>query len=952
MANSISKKEYSNIGLRFDELLQKGIELTQKYSGDLWTDYNYHDPGVTILEYLVYALMDLSYRTNLPIEDLFFLNVDNFDSVQNNLLFAPHEAFSIDPYTELDYRKMIIDRIKIVKNAWVNPIKNDPSGCKGLFEILIQSREDLDDKKKKELQNEVTSLFHQHRNIGNDLATIKLLNEIPLTIIGKINIDVDAVGEFVMANIYSEIDHYINLEITSQDPFELIKEGKATDEVFSGPRPIHGFISTDNLKPKSDSLFVSRIKDIINKVEGVKNIVNLKVLKKGIPVHEDQITFDSESYPTIEYDARTDSDKENRIHIFKNNIELDIDPITTQQLIDFELAAKRNNYLGKINYKDNLPRGRFLPEEIKKHYAIHDDFPVAYGLGRNSQIPRNDSEERKAKAKQLRGYLSFFEQFIANHLAQLTHLRELFSVNNLDGETYFTQYPKGIPYFHRIIDGGPNGYREYLKEISNQDTNYYSRMNRVLDHLLARFSEYIDGDALKKYALQDNLKSRPQIEKEIIDTKVRFLKNIIPLTTSRNTSFDYKSRKIWNSDNISKLELKIGITLNFLRLDKRSLVTPLKEWVSFKKNSGNKENWYDDTIQDENKTTIIVKRLSSSTYSDNELHFPQQKISFILHLFSNATNPKYLRIIKNNDSKNQLYSVLFKGIEPSSELLIYENSNLESCENLVEKFKSRIFKLNRNCEGLHMVEHILLRPLEPIFFTFNILDKSGKIFLTGYLPGSLAEQNIISDEIPLLGSRSENFSVISEDKNITFKVLLYNSNRDNIMKPDANRDNIMTPVANRYKVMTPVAKLTQVFNSRPGAQAAIENAVTYLKRINDRELLLNQVLEITSTDLNMKDLSDEFNYSNEISFILPSWPTRFQNHDFITLLKSIVAENIPAHFNANIYLLDPEKLANFEEVFGNWLQLKAQESPKLRDIDNLSLQLTQILLKLKKSGGS
>ncbi len=926
MANSISKKEYSNIGLRFDELLEKGIELTQKYSGDIWTDYNYHDPGVTILEYLVYALMDLSYRTNLPIEDLFFLNVDNFDSVQNNLLFAPHEAFPIDPYTELDYRKMIIDRIKMVKNAWVNPIQNDPYGYKGLFEILIQSREELDDQKRAALQNEVASLFHQNRNIGNDLVRLKLLNEIPLTIIGKINIDVDAVGEYVMAKIYSEIDDYINPEITSQDPFELIQEGKDTDEVFSGPKPIHGFIPTENLRPKSDTLFVSRIKDIINKVEGVKSIISLKVLKKGIPVHEDQITFDNESYPIIEY-AGIDSDTADSIQIFKNNIELDIDPITTQQLIDFDLAAKRNNYLGKINYKDNLPRGRFLPQEIKKHFAIHDDFPIAYGLGRNSQIPRNDSNERKAKSVQLRGYLSFFEQFIANHLAQLTHLRELFSINNLEGETYYTQYPDGIPLFDEIIFGDPDSFKEYLKTISNQDTNYYTRMNRALDHLLARFSEYIDGDALKKYAMQGDAQSRQHIEKGIIDTKVRFLKNIIQLTTSRNTAFDYKSKKIWDSDNFSKLELKIGLTLNILHLQKRSLVRPLLEWVGIKKNSDSQENWYEDSIQGQDNVQIIVKRLSPNAYSDNELHFPKQHISFISHLFSNATNPKFLRIIKNNNLGNQLYSVLFKGVDSSNELVIYENSNLENCEHLVERFKNRIFELNTNCEGFHMIEHILLRPLEPIFFTFNILDESGQIFLTGYFPGSLSEQNIISDEIPLLGSRSENFSVISEDNNITFKVLLYDSN------------------------MQPVAKLKKEFNSRPGAEKALENAVIYLTRINNRELMLNQVLEITSTDLNMKEVPAEFNYSNEISFILPSWPTRFQNQDFITLLKSIVSENIPAHFNANIYLLDPEKLSKFEEIFGKWLHLKSQESADLKDIDILSVQLTQILEQLKNNAG-
>jgi hypothetical protein len=67
------------------------------------------------------------------------------------------------------------------------------------------------------------------------------------------------------------------------------------------------------------------------------------------------------------------------------------------------------------------------------------------------------------------------------------------------------------------------------------------------------------------------------------------------------------------------------------------------------------------------------------------------------------------------------------------------------------------------------------------------------------------------------------------------------------------------------------------------------------------------------------------------------------------LFKSIVSENIPAHFNANIYLLDPEKLSKFEEIFGKWLHLKSQESTDLKDIDILSVQLTQILAQLKNN---
>jgi hypothetical protein len=151
--------------------------------------------------------------------------------------------------------------------------------------------------------------------------------------------------------------------------------------------------------------------------------------------------------------------------------------------------------------------------------------------------------------------------------------------------------------------------------------------------------------------------------------------------------------------------------------------------------------------------------------------------------------------------------------------------------------------------------------------------------------------------------------------------------------------------------MQPVARLKKEFNSRPGAEKALENAVIYLTKINNRELLLNQVLEITSTDSNLKEVPDDFNFSNEISFILPAWPSRFQNKEFIRLFRNIVSENIPAHFNANIYLLDPEKLSRFEEIFGKWLQVKCQEHSDLKDVDILSVQLIQILAQLKNNAG-
>ena len=75
----------------YESLLRDGISLIQKFSGNKWTDYNFHDPGITILEQLCYALTDLGYRSNFKVEDLLLLNKDNFDIKNSNLLFPLNE---------------------------------------------------------------------------------------------------------------------------------------------------------------------------------------------------------------------------------------------------------------------------------------------------------------------------------------------------------------------------------------------------------------------------------------------------------------------------------------------------------------------------------------------------------------------------------------------------------------------------------------------------------------------------------------------------------------------------------------------------------------------------------------------------------------------------------------------------------------------------------------------
>ena len=93
-----------------------------------------------------------------------------------------------------DYRKLIIDRIKLVANAWVVPIKGNKMGLRGLFEIFIECSEELSDIEVHYLKKEVADLFYKYRLVGHDLEEVFILKKVYLSIEGAIVIESDALG--------------------------------------------------------------------------------------------------------------------------------------------------------------------------------------------------------------------------------------------------------------------------------------------------------------------------------------------------------------------------------------------------------------------------------------------------------------------------------------------------------------------------------------------------------------------------------------------------------------------------------------------------------------------------------------------------------------------------------------------------------------------------------------
>ncbi|MCP4661116.1 MAG: hypothetical protein GY856_37415, partial [bacterium] len=202
--------------------------------------------------------------------------------------------------------------------------------------------------------------------------------------------------------------------------------------------------------------------------------------------------------------------------------------------------------------------GRLTPPAARDRDAgsylpVEHQFPALYGIGEMG-LPASASPERKARARQLRAYLTFFDQLLANLFAQLAHARDLYSFH---GENLRT-------YFERAIEGSglaPDRLREITAGPDSPE-----RKNRFLNHLLARFAERFTDYSLALFdampaAVSEAEKSDSQSEKLARD-KQAFLQRYPRISAGRGTGFDYL--RPWGEGNVSGLEERVRLKLGLL----------------------------------------------------------------------------------------------------------------------------------------------------------------------------------------------------------------------------------------------------------------------------------------------------------------------------------------------------------------------------------------------------
>ncbi len=113
---TISKNRQLPLPQDYDALRTEGLKYIEDLSHSIWTDYNEHDPGITTMEALCYAITELAYRSDFNMKDL--VTDKNGATVSGQVFFTAKQILTNNPLTIDDYRKLLID-LDGVHNTWL-----------------------------------------------------------------------------------------------------------------------------------------------------------------------------------------------------------------------------------------------------------------------------------------------------------------------------------------------------------------------------------------------------------------------------------------------------------------------------------------------------------------------------------------------------------------------------------------------------------------------------------------------------------------------------------------------------------------------------------------------------------------------------------------------------------------------------------------------------------------
>lgn len=901
---SISKNIETGDQTDFHFLRRTGIEYIEKLGGKLWTDYNSHDPGITTLEVLSYAITDLGMRMNLNMEDI-LASEDSENDIHTQFLKAA-EILPSRPLNELDYRKLFIDismpgnHSRPIRNCWLVPKteklyvdcktgkldfkpvgdKTESFNVKGLYDLYVDYAEDIDAEgsgcEKSNVNIQILDRYHANRSLCEDLAEIRQVETQKVAVCARIGLVNKADEELVHAKVLKTVNNYLSPEVHFYSLKQMLDKGLTTDQIFEGPLLDNGFIDTEELKASQLRREV-RLSDIISeimKIDGVKEIHEI-----SIAGCDNVVKQTNDWLLCIEKGRKPELCELSSFSYSKGSLPLNINDKKVQEYL---ATLKREEELLRDDARKNkeLPLPKGTSHDIGNYATILNEFPDTYGVG-ISGIIGNQSPEREALAKQLQGYLLFFDQILAGYFKHLEKVKEVLSINGGLKRTFFTQALKNIKGFDQLVSRYDTEDDDKLTDsLYKELDNSVERRNEVLDHLISRFAETFSDYTFVMKSLYG--KSTDEI---VLSNKENFLKEYTSLSKDRGLGYNYTligESDIWNTGNISGVQKRIARLLGIKNYTQRNLSQSPVSIIEAVENGKKSFTW---KIKDKDGSIVLS---SVNTYTTEHI----------------AT--------KNlNDAIYQTIQIDQEDLEKALDKL-----DKEKPEDILNKLK--------DCEkDFCLIGNIKIKVSQGGNYYFEIIDDT-------------AQQNVIA-----VHKKTNPYSTLQDLKvgiEKTVKYFKYEFTEEGIFLVEHL---LLKPTVKDYKLMGGIGCMS------------IEGSFRIMYDLEEKEIPTTDPVKYSEAFMDSCEgcETDVFDpYSYRVSVVLPGFAYRFQDPDFRRYAETVIRQEIPAHILAKICWVGDRlseqqtaqnDLSEFEVAFKKYLSDKSRNN-----IVNLGNSITDLLAAL------
>ena len=744
----------------FESLRLLGITQLQALSGQIWTDYNLHDPGVTILELMCYGLTELAYRAGFPVAD--HLQSPTGLNFAELSLHPPHTALPCRPTSTADYRCVLLSKVRGLDDAVLDTQPDvTASGVTadllGIYQLQLKLSPDHtpvgDDR-----VSQVRSAYRASRNLCEDLShRITLIKDALCDLRISVELDGPRDPAEVLADIYDCCDHHIARPPSFHTLDDLQRIGQTLEQIYTGPSGDHGFMA-GNEGPRDELLFVSDLGLLIKRVNGVHELRSLALKRDDHNSASNvlrwcdanlalRLRVPGVTHDVLEVDAIAALIQRN-VKLSRRGSTVKVAPSDlARRMTDLRAArtARRNSQPPRITTA--MPKGQY--REQPPYFSLQNDLPAIYGLGQRG-LPASATTQERAKTLQLKTFLVMFEQVLAHSAAQLHHVRDLFSGAGTLGPSYWWQMldDTAVPGLdalytmqNDILLASPQRLGEPLNAaVSEQSIRAQvqakvyemrdprgDRRSRVLDHLLALHGVTYTQNLMRQFL---GHLSSVELETALLKNKAAYLRNIVSLTRDRAAGQDYSSRS-WSVLSIgSMLQQRLCLLLGFRLTRSRSLTRVFKRHKLTLLGASAHHLKYAQALSMTDAPGPLIAlaplhRLApakrSLTCFDLRKKFASQGLPISEAMLRKGVSresykagaPPATATGDESGSSNSSRPIrLHLGPDEAAHWWpLGDFKDSEAAARAAESLRNFLMHLSHSSEGVHVVEHVLLRPM-------------------------------------------------------------------------------------------------------------------------------------------------------------------------------------------------------------------------------------------------